>query len=178
MVHHPFSPVTVSFWDIHHFQPDPYHILYWILLVMYLVIYYMYVCKYHPVSIRYSQNIPSISTWPWQTTSICKCVFAHKRMMCMVIFWEIWAKLVDPCGPSKTPPARWGSLDFNKGANPPSFLLPSLAAITPVFFLHCGVTPAPDAAGHAKECQTECQHRFQIECQKKNQNRMPENMSA
>ena len=125
MVHHPFSPVTVSFWDIHHFQPDPYHILYWILLVMYLVIYYMYVCKYHPVSIRYSQNIPSISTWPWQTTSICKCVFAHKGMMCMVIFWEIRAKLVDPCGPSKTPPARWGSLDFNKGANPPSFLPPS-----------------------------------------------------
>ena len=54
-----------------------------------------------------------------------------------------------------SPPARWGSLDFNKGAAPSfPFLLPSLApslAITPVFF-HCGVSAghhiASDAMGH------------------------------
>ena len=49
-----------------------------------------------------------------------------------------------------SPPARWGSLDFDKGATPflHSFLL--LPSLDPVFFLHCGVTsPAPDPVGHA-----------------------------
>ena len=44
--------------------------------------------------------------------------------------------------PSISLPARWRPLDFNKCATPSSFL-PSLAAIAPVFFLHCGVR-----AGH------------------------------
>ena len=70
-----------------------------------------------------------------------------------------------------SPPARWGSLDFNEGATPSfPFLLPSLA-ITPVFF-HCGVSAghhiASDAMGHPwirmKKCQTGCQNRCQTEC--------------
>ena len=70
-----------------------------------------------------------------------------------------------------SPPARWGSLDFNKGVTPPRPPASSPPSV---------ISPAPDAVGTTEcriECQTECQNRCQIEWMpERMSNRMPEYM--
>ena len=69
-----------------------------------------------------------------------------------------------------SPPARWGSLDFNKGATPfPPYPPTPLSCGPLIFFISSGscwccgprlylntTSPAPDAAG-PNTCQRECQ---------------------
>ena len=79
-----------------------------------------------------------------------------------------------------SPPARWGSLDFNKGATPSRRDCGHQPIASHIASFGCswarlGLNPIASSGGSSARlgpntCQIKCQNRCQIECQKECQN--------